>query len=326
MLLLNQHPHNRHITVAILGEPNVGKSCLINYLLGTDLTIVTKLPQTTRNKIHCIFTVDRTEIVLIDTPGLHPSRQEINKRLNQQAKESIPGADLCLLLLDLSRKLIPQIEMFRSSFEKIPPHLWAIFTKSDLLSGPEEPEKLASHINEMRAMVGELLPEMDKSFVVSSKRGDNMHHLTSAIVEAASEGPHLYPGGEVSNKSERFFVCEYIREQAFELLRDEVPYQSAVVINEFQKVNNHFHISASIIVHRPSQRGIVVGSGGTIIKEIGVRSRPKIEAMLGGKTFLNLHVKVAPGWFKNNFYLEELGLPRAADSARVWHNKKGGRP
>ena len=92
MLLLNQHPFNRHITIAVLGEPNVGKSCLINYLLGMDLSIVTELPQTTRNKIHCVFTIDRTEIVLIDTPGFHASRQEINKRFNQQTKESIPGA------------------------------------------------------------------------------------------------------------------------------------------------------------------------------------------------------------------------------------------
>ena len=316
MLLLNQHPLNRHITVAILGEPNVGKSFLVNYLLGIDLTIVTKLPQTTRNKIHCIFTIDRTEIVLIDTPGLHASGREINKRLNQQAKESISGTDLCLLLLDLSRELLPQVEIFRSFFEKPLPNLWLVFTKSDLLK----------NTHDFNMEVKKLVPELGKSFVVSAKNGDNMHQLTSAIVDAASEGPHLYPGGEVSNKSERFFVCEYIREQAFELLRNEIPYQTAVVINEYQKIKDHFHISASIIVHRPSQRGIVVGSGGKIIKEIGIRSRPKIEAMLGGKVFLNLHVKVSPRWFKNNFVLEELGLPRAVDSARVWHNKKEQHP
>ena len=322
MLLTNQNPFNRHITVAILGEPNVGKSCLINYLLGTDLSIVTKLPQTTRNKIHCIFTIDKTEIVLIDTPGLHASKQEINKRFNQQAKESIHGADLCLLLLDLSKKLLPQIEMFRSSFEQCPSPLWGVFTKSDLLFEQDGPLP----IDQLTATISELLPELSKSFIVSGKRGDRMHQLTSAIVEAAHEGPHLYPGGEVSNKSERFFVCEYIREQVFEILRDEVPYQTAVIIDEYKKVQEQFHISASIIVHRPSQRGIVVGSGGKIIKEIGVRSRPKIEAMLGNQVFLNLHVKVSPRWFKNNFVLEELGLPRAADSARVWHNKKGSNP
>ena len=323
MLLQDQHPLNRHITVAVLGEANVGKSCLINYLLGSDLSIVTPLPQTTRNKIHCIFTIDRTEIILIDTPGLHSSRQEINKRFNQQARESILGADLSLLLLDLSRELLPQIQMFQSFFPTPPPNLWIIFTKSDLLFQPEDSEKIVRYADNLNTMVTEVLPELSKSFVVSSKRGDNLHDLTAAIVDAAAPGPHLYPGGEVSNKSERFFVCEYIREQAFELLRNEVPYQIAVIINEYQKINTHFHISASIIVNRPSQRGIVVGSGGKIIKEIGVRSRPKIEAMLGGNVFLNLHVKVAPRWFKNNFILEELGLPRAADSARVWHNKKG---
>ena len=323
MLLQNQHPLNRHITIAVLGEPNVGKSCLVNYLLGTDISIVTKLPQTTRNKISCIFTIDRTEIVLIDTPGLHAARQEINKRLNQQAKDSIAGTDLCLLLLDLSRELLPQVNMFRSCFEKPLPKLWSVLTKSDLLFQQDESEKIAKHTTHLNTMLADILPDLDKSFIVSSKRGDNMHELTTAIVDAAPAGPHLYPGGEVSNKSERFFVCEYIREQAFELLRDEIPYQTAVVINEYQKISEHIHISASIIVHRPSQRGIVVGSGGKIIKEIGVRSRPKIEALLGSKVFLNLHVKVAPGWFKKNAILEELGLPRAEDSARVWHNKKG---
>ena len=231
--------------------------------------------------------------------------------------------DLCLLLLDLSREILPQIETFRSTFEKPLPSIWAIFTKSDRLFPQDNVDKFAEHIDNLKSMVTELIPGLGNSFVVSGKCGDNMHQLTAAIVDAAQEGPHLYSGGEISNKSERFFVCEYIREQAFQLLRDEIPYQTAVIINEYQKIDDCFHISASIIVHRPSQRGIVVGSGGKIIKEIGVRSRPKIEAMLGGKTHLNLHVKVAPGWFKNNFILEELGLPRAVDSARVWHDKKG---
>ena len=271
--------------------------------------------------------MDRTEIVLIDTPGLHRPRHEINRRFNQQAKESIGGADLCLLLIDLNRKLVPQIEMFRTTFERRPSPLWAVFTKCDLLFDQDDAgKKSAEHLQGLTRMTAELLPDLDKTFVVSGKRGDNMHALIGSIVDAATEGPHLYPGGEISNKSERFFVCEYIREQAFDILRDEVPFQSAVVIDEYKTVGDHIHISASIIVHRPSQRGIVVGSGGKIIKEIGVRSRPRIEAMLGGKVFLNLHVKVSPRWFKNNFILEELGLPRAPDSARVWHNKKGGSP
>ena len=322
MLLQDQHPLNRHITVAILGEPNVGKSCLVNYLLGTDLSIVTHRPQTTRNKIHCIFTIDRTEIVLIDTPGIHSASHEINKRLNQQAKESIHGANLVMLLLDLSRNLLPQVQMFRSSFNNINTELWAVFTKSDLLFSENGSEHFSEHIDQMTSHLDEILPALSQKFVVSSKTGDNMHQLVTAIVDASCEGPHLYPKGEVSNKSERFFVCEYIREQAFEILREEVPYQIAVVIDEYKEIRDHVHISASIIVHKASQRGIVVGSKGSVIKEIGVRSRPKIEAMLGAKVFLNLHVKVSPRWFKNNFILEELGLPRAPDSARVWHNKR----
>ena len=323
MLLEDQHPHNKSIMVAVLGAPNVGKSSLINVLLGTDLTVVTNKPQTTRNKFHCVLTVDRTEVVMVDTPGLHKSNQEFNKRLNEQAREGTEGADLNLLLIDISRDIIAQFHSFKENIDQELGPTWVVFTKSDKV---ENSENLP--LKEVVEQVKILLPSLEKYFLISNLDGSNIHELTGAICDRAEPGPHLYPNGDVSNKNQRFFVTEYIREQAFELLKDEVPYEVAVVIDEYKEVKGKLdqesiesHISASILVNRPSQRAIVIGSSGSMIKEIGIRSRKKIEIMTGGPVHLNLHVKVSPKWFKNNFVLEEIGLPRAKDSARVWRKK-----
>ena len=323
MLLEDQHPHNKAIMVAVLGAPNVGKSSLINCLLGTDLTVVTSKPQTTRNKFHCVFTVDRTEVVLVDTPGLHKSSQEFNKRLNEQAREGTEGADLNLLLIDISKDILGQFTDFKENIQQELGPTWVLFTKADKV---ENAEKLP--LAEVFEKGKTVFPNLEKWFLISSKEGINIHDLTGALCDKAAPGPHLYPNGDVSNKNQRFFVTEYIREQAFELLKDEVPYEVAVIIDEYKeskgKTNPNeieSHISASILVNRPSQRAIVIGSSGSMIKEIGIRSRKKIEVMTGGPVHLNLHVKVSPKWFSNNFVLEEIGLPRAKDSNRVWRKK-----
>jgi len=323
MLLEDQHPHNKSIMVAVLGAPNVGKSSLVNVLLGTDLSVVTNKPQTTRNKFHCVLTVDRTEIVLVDTPGLHKSSQEFNKRLNEQAREGTEGADLNLLLIDISRDVLTQFVEFKENIDLELGPTWVVYTKADKV---ENSEKLP--LAEVTEKAKEIIPSIEKWFLISNKEGTNIHELTGAICDRAEPGPHLYPNGDISNKNQRFFVTEYIREQAFELLKDEVPYEVAVVIDEYKEVKSktdpesfESHISASILVNRPSQRAIVIGSSGSMIKEIGIRSRKKIEVMTGGPVHLNLHVKVSPKWFKNNFVLEEIGLPRAKDSARVWRKK-----
>jgi len=318
MLITHQHPLNRSIMVSVLGAPNVGKSSLINYLLGFDLTIVTKKAQTTRNRFHCVFTVDRTEIILVDTPGLHNSNKEFNKRLNQQAREGAKYADLNLLLIDLTKPITAQIEALKKNIiDEIGP-VWVIFTKSDLIKNAGElPLQLVLD------KVIEVFPSAERYFLISTETGNNIHELTGALVDRAPEGPHHYPDGETSNKNERFFVTEYIREQAFKYLKDELPFEVAVIIDEYKDLKERpskivSHISASILVNRPSQRAIVIGSKGSMIKKIGYEARRKIEAMVGGQIHLNLHVKVSPNWFKNNFILEEIGLPRAVNSNRVW--------
>lgn len=324
MLMTDQNPHNKSIMVSLLGKPNAGKSTLINYLLGFDLSIVSAKPQTTRNQFHCAFTVDKTEIVLVDTPGVHSSSQELNIRMNGQAQFGSEGVDLNFLLLDLNNDLLDDTKSFMKEFERPLSRTWVIFTKSDRVRDMEELK-----LDEAFAKIQEIIPNAEKYYVISGLEGTNVHNLTGDLVDAATEGPHLYPNGVVSNKSERFFATEYIREQAFKLLKDEIPYEIAVVIEDFQDAveadnkneKSDTKISASILVNRPSQRAIVVGSKGKNIKEIGTGARKKIEAMVGDRVHLNLHVKVSPKWFKNNFVLDEIGLPRTHKSNRVWRKK-----
>jgi len=322
MLLEDQHPHNKSIMVALLGKPNAGKSTLINYLMGFDLTIVSSKPQTTRNQFHCAFTVDRTEVVLVDTPGVHSSGQELNIRMNGQAQYGSEGADLNLLLIDLTKDVVSECKNFVKEFDSELAKTWVVFTKSDRVENLE-----SKNMDGFFTSIQDLIPSAEKYFVISGKEGDNVHLLTGAICDAAIPGPHLYPDGSVSNKNQRFFASEYIREQAFNTLKDELPYELAVVIEEYQDpiakgdFKQDTRISASILVNRPSQRAIVVGSKGSVIKEIGTNARKKIEAMVGSTVHLNLHVKVSPKWFRNNFVLDEIGLPRTHKSNRVWRKK-----
>ena len=321
MLIENQHPDNCSMVVSVLGAPNVGKSSLVNYLLGMDLSIVSSRPQTTRNKFLCIYTVDRTEIVLVDTPGLHKSHLELNKRINEQAIEASDGVDLNLLLIDLNLPVLEQINNYKKLSEKELGPTWLVFTKSDRIDDVD-----SLPLDEVMEKAKEIYASIERYFVVSTKSGDGVHELTGALCDKAPNGPHLFPGGEISNKNERFFVTEYIREQAFEKLKDELPYELAVTIEEYntkKQLDDSLmsHISATILVNRPSQRAIVVGSKGSMIKEIGTCARKKIELMTGHPVHLNLHVKVSPKWFKNNFVLEELGLPRAKNSNRVWRKR-----
>lgn len=322
MLIENQNPHNKSLMVALLGRPNAGKSTLINHMLGFDLSIVSAKPQTTRNHFHCAMNIDQTEIVFVDTPGVHKSSKELNLRMNGQAQSGANGADLNLILVDVTAKnLVQDVLSLVKDFDANLGSSWLVFTKSDLA------KLTMNNLEEVFTELKKEIPALDRYFLISAKNDEGIHLLTGALLDIAIPGPHLYPNGDVSNKNMRFFAAEYIREQAFSLLKDELPYETAVVIEDYRdpykddKVKFDTKISASILVNRPSQRAIVVGRQGSVIKQIGTSARKKIEAMIGDKVHLNLHVKVAPRWFKNNFVLDELDLPRTKNSHRVWRKK-----
>ncbi len=318
-MLHDQHPKNKSIMVSLLGRPNAGKSTLINYLLGFDLSIVSNKPQTTRNSFHCTFTVDRTEVILVDTPGIHQSAQEMNIRMNGQTKMSLDGVDLNLILIDGSALDIEtEYKTFQKDLGKDLSKSWVVFTKSDIAM-----EKNWDSIFEKLQAID---PKLEKYFIISAKDGSDVHLLTGALCDEAPFGPHHYPKGDVSNKNMRFFAAEYIREQVFRALKEEVPYEVAVVIDDFHDIANpesktKAKILATILVNRPSQRAIVIGAKGSMVKRIGALARKKIEALVGGQVHLVLHVKVSQRWFKNNFVLEEIGLPRVQSSKRVWRRR-----
>jgi len=321
MLVTDQHPHNKSIMVSLLGRPNAGKSTLINNLLGFDLSIVSHKPQTTRNSFHCAFTVDRTEIVLVDNPGIHKSGQELNIRMNGQAQMGAEGSDLNIILLDATKDNLAQV--FRDFYADLKKELtktWVVFNKIDLQG--ELKKDFDAIFNELKSE----FPFLEKSFAISAKEGEGVHLLIGELCDSAEGGPHLYPNGDVSNKNMRFFASEYIREQLFKTLKEELPYEVAVTIDEFSEATDptskvRAKISATVLVNRAGQRAIVVGSKGSVIKQVGSEARKKIEAMMGGIVHLNLHVKISEKWFKNNFVLEEIGLPRVRESKRVWRKR-----
>ena len=164
MLIEHQHPHNRSIMASVIGAPNVGKSSLINYLLGNDLSIVSHKEQTTRNRFNCVFTVDRTEIILVDTPGMHQSSVELNKRMNEQAREGAEGSDLTLMLIDITKELMPQFENIKMNLKKELGETWVILTKSDKVKGLNEEE-----FQPVIEKAQEVHPNITKYFMVSSK-------------------------------------------------------------------------------------------------------------------------------------------------------------
>ncbi|MDA8793204.1 GTPase Era [Bacteriovoracaceae bacterium] len=322
MLLTNQHPKNKSVTLSILGRPNAGKSTLINTLIGFDLNIVTDRAQTTRNRVKSCFTIDHTEVVLVDTPGIHRSGKELNKRMNEQAREACFGTDWNLILIDSQYDFIEEIKSFKKDFEQDLGPAVLIFTKIDKMS-PEKLGFMEKNREEILEQSKRYIPNLEKIFFVSAPEEKNIHEINGFIVDIAEYGPHYYSEGAFSDKKERFFVTEYIREQLFNVLKEEIPYETAVVIDEYndsfqEKERVHTKVSASILVNRPSQRGIVIGKSGALIKQIGDEAKKRIESLVGNSVSLNLHVKVSPRWFKNNFVLSEIGLPRAKDSARVW--------
>ncbi|MCY4644563.1 MAG: GTPase Era [Bacteriovoracales bacterium] len=318
MLLRNQHPHNRSLLISVIGPPNVGKSTLINSYMGMDFSIVTDRPQTTRQKFKCVSVVDRTELIFVDTPGFHPTGQEFNKRMNGQAKESLPGADIGLLVVDMTSCPLKQINVIKESLGRFRGKVWVVFNKMDVAREMMGGEGIRDLYEELKR----LIPSLERFFVVSAKEDENLHELTGALLDEAPGRPHRFPGGDISDKSERFFVGEYIRKEAFEGLYEEIPYELAVQVDDFKWESKgeerSAHIGATILVNRPSQRAIVIGSKGSNIKRIGTNARKKIEEMIGARAHLNLHVKVVSKWFKNNKILESMGLFRVEDSKRVW--------
>jgi GTP-binding protein Era len=287
--------------VAVVGRPNVGKSTLMNAFLGQKIAITSAKPQTTRHTQLGILTQPDAQIVFVDTPGMHEPRNPLGEYMVEAATRALNDADVVLFIVDVSVPPGPGDERLAGLIAGRPqpgPVVLAL-NKSDRL----KPEDVVSFTAAYQA----LAPGAEW-MLISATRGDNLEKLLGHIISALTEGPQLYPEEDVTQTHVRDLAAEFIREAALNLLEEEVPHGVAVEIDEFQeRGESNAFISATLYVERDSHKGIVIGRGGAMLKQIGSLARQEIEAMLGGKVFLELYVKVRPNWRKSQADVQRLG-------------------
>ena len=286
---------------AIVGRPNVGKSTLLNQLLGSKVAIVTPKPQTTRNRLTGIKTLPQAQLIFIDTPGIHKPRSRMSQRMVQTALRTLNETDLVLFLVDCQQGVQAEDEEIAHTLLRVKAPTVVALNKMDLV----RKETLLPLIEQCAV----LLP--DREIVpVSALSGENLSDLLDTLLSHLPPGPPLFPEDEITEQTERFLAQEIIREKLFTLMHAEVPYATAVVVEEFQEKpeKNLIVIRARICVERSSQKPIVIGERGARLKEIGQRARLELEALLGSRVFLELFVKVEKGWSKNSGFLTELGI------------------
>jgi GTP-binding protein Era len=285
--------------VAVVGRPNVGKSTLVNRLVGEKVAIVSDKPQTTRNRILAVLNRPDAQIVLFDTPGIHKPMHRMNERMVEAAVGSLGQVDLALWLVDVTEAYGPGDRYVRDVLQRSGKPVLLGLNKIDLVPRP----RLLPLIDEYRRLLdfAEVVP-------VSGLKGDNVDRLAGLLAAHLPPGERLYPDDFLTDQPERFFVAEMIREQILRHTREEIPYSTAVVIDSFKEGEPVVRIEASILVERDSQKGILIGRGGAMLKAIGSAARREIEAFLGTKIYLGLFVKVREGWREDPAMLDEVGL------------------
>ena len=282
--------------VNIVGKPNAGKSTLLNALLGEKLSIVSSKVQTTRHRIRAFLSGDDYQIVFSDTPGVIEPKYKLHEKMMSAVHASMEDADVCVFLAD-ARDAIDEIKITIDLLKvKIP--LILVLNKTDLIKSGE----LADKISSLR-----MLPGVNELIAISAKQQSNLDQVINAIIRLLPDGQAYYDKDELTDLPTKFFAAEIIREKIFELYDEEVPYQTTVVIAKFEEKLTLIKITADIIVHRESQKAIILGAKGSKIKELGTRSRLELEKFLGAKVFLELFVKVRDNWRNNDLYLKEYG-------------------
>lgn len=282
--------------VNIFGRPNAGKSTLLNALMGEKLAIVSPKVQTTRHRIKGILTTDQYQIIFSDTPGIIDPKYKLHEKMMMAVKSALEDADLALLLVDINENWQEADEIFSSLRLKVPSLL--IINKIDNASKEKQGEAV-SFFKE-RKYVKEIM-------TVSALNGEHVQELLKKIVELLPEGEAFYAEDEISDLPTKFFVAEIIREKIFSMFEEEIPYQTTVIVNEFKQKSTLVKIRAEIIVQRESQKAIIIGEGGKMIKQIGSDARKEIEQFIDQKVFLELFVKVRPKWRENELFLKEYG-------------------
>lgn len=282
--------------VNIFGRPNAGKSTLLNALMGEKLAIVSPKVQTTRHRIKGILTEKEYQVIFSDTPGIIEPKYKLHEKMMQAVKGALEDADVALLLVDIKENWEECDAIFSALKLKVPAVI--VLNKIDLAAE----DKIKSGIEFFSAK-----GYCKKVITISALSGINKKKLINALLEYLPEGEPFYEGDDISDLNTRFFVGEMIREKIYELAQDEIPYHTAVLVREYQEKNTLVKIVADIIVHRETQKAILIGDKGTMIKKIGSEARKDIEAFIGQKVFLELFVKVKPKWRENEMQLKEYG-------------------
>ena len=285
--------------VAIVGRPNVGKSTLLNYFLGKKISITADKPQTTRHRILGIKTNDDCQMIFIDTPGLHRvEKRAINRSMNKAVLDAIPGADTVLFILEAGRYTgEDQWVAAQISKHKIP--MMIAINKIDLMA---DRNLLLPFLKEL----SELFPDVPL-LPISALEGDNMPHLLDVIKNQLPQDHFYFPTDQVTDRSDRFMASELIREKIMRFLGEEVPYSTAVMIDQFEITEKIINIAATILVERKGQKAIMIGRKGVRLKQIGQAARYNMERLFGQKVYLNLWVKVKSGWSDDERALKSLG-------------------
>jgi GTP-binding protein Era len=282
--------------VNIFGKPNAGKSTLLNALMGEKLAIVSPKVQTTRHRIKGILTTDQYQIIFSDTPGIIDPKYKLHEKMMMAVRSALEDADLALLLVDVTDDWKEVDQLFSSLKLKATPLV--VINKIDEV-GKTRQEEAIQFFKEKRYC--------KEAIGISALTGLNVSELLTKIIGLLPEGEPFYAEDEISDLPTKFFVAEIIREKIFGLFEDEIPYHTTVIVNEFKQKSTLIKIRAEIIVQRESQKAIIIGEGGNMIKQVGSLARKEIEKFLDQKVFLELFVKVRPKWRENELYLKEYG-------------------
>lgn len=282
--------------VNIFGKPNVGKSTLLNALMGEKLAIVSPKVQTTRHRIKGILTSPEYQIIFSDTPGIIDPKYKLHEKMMQAVKGALEDADVALLITDIHEDQNEINELFSSLKLKVP--ALVVINKIDEAS----PELIKTTFDFFKKQ-----KYCKEVFLVSALKSTNIQSLLKSIIELLPNGEPFYDAEEISDLPVKFFIAEIIREKIYALFEDEIPYHTTVLVNEFKQKSTLVKIRADIIVQRETQKGIIIGEGGKMIRQIGIDARADIEKFLEQKVFLELFVKIRPKWRENELFLKEYG-------------------
>lgn len=287
--------------ISIIGRPNVGKSTFLNRVIGQKIAIMSDKPQTTRNKIQGVLTTNDAQMIFIDTPGIHKPKHKLGDFMMKVAQNTLKEVDLILFMVNAVEGFGRGEEFILEKFQTVNTPVFLVINKIDQI----HPDLLLPIIEsyQKKYPFKEIVP-------ISALEGNNVERLLEQVKAYMPEGPQYYPADQVTDHPERFIITELIREKALQLTREEIPHSLAVVLDKIEKQEGKeiIHVMATVIVERDSQKGIVIGKQGSMLKEIGKRARVDIENLLGSKVFLELWVKVQKDWRNKISNLRDFGF------------------